>query len=518
MKYYLMLAGLLLAVAPAWADRDATPESASHVPLTIQARLEPDQVSNLDKALADAGDNAPQLTSALDMLEGSLFDDAVFLITHMPHLDRLEMTRDVLTHHVIYADLARQVFPWPVPDSLYRQFILTYRLDQEPISDWRADLWPVVKARAKRTNSTEAFVRGLNEWIAANFQEQESEFFGGQQTPEQTLAAQRGTRKEIASLTTALLKTAGIPSRRVSVGAFLGQSGGAQWTEVFIAAKGQWLPLYPQAPQHFGDYSWWEPDSMKSNVSYAQANAAFEALDVTSAYTATGEIEIHFTRVGAPISGFDGFTINVFNQGAFIAIDELETVADSIGIYRCRLGEGRYWIISGTRDATGSPFVCMQPVEISPDSTVRLTMDLTPGMYVSSAPKNLQSSEVIPLFEITDAAGRVRSSREAVGNGALLILLLRPNHEPSIRMTDLIQSWLAKLGDQAPKSLWIMEGAKGSGGTDWAYDPEGKIGELFSLKGTDDYPLVLWVDKEGKLAQSSKGYNLNIATILDGNH
>jgi hypothetical protein len=516
MRLNSLIALLLLLPILASAEIDAALESAAHVPPSIQARLHPELIQELEKALADAGDAATQLTSALDLLEGSLLDDAVFLLGRMPHLDRLEMSREVLVHHVVYADLARQVFEWRAPDSLYRQFLLTYRLDQEPITDWRAAFWPIVKKRARGITSTEKFVRDLNEWVAVSIREMEPEFFGGQQAPDQTLSAQRGTRKEIASLTTALLKTAGIPSRRVSVAAFLGQSGGAAWTEVFIIEKGQWLPLYPNAPECFGDFAWREPDSVQANVPYAEARSAFEALDVTLNYTATGELNIHFTRAGAPAAGFDGFTINVFNNGAFIAIDELEAVADAAGTFHCRLGDGQYWITAGTRDPSGSPWVNMQPVEVKSGLSTNLNINLTPKPYISTRPATAQAAADVPLFVINDAYSQVRSSREAIGKGPLLLVILRPNHEPSVRTKDLVQSWLNQREGKAPEVLWVMEGQQNSddpaGGVN---DPEGKVGQLFGLKSQDEYPLVLWVDKTGKITSTSKGYNLNIVAMLE---
>lgn len=517
MNRLMLFIALMLSATPAWAEIDAATETAAHVPPAIQARLRPDAVPSLDKALADAGENAAQLVAALDLLDGSQFDDAVFLIDNMPHLDRLEMTRDVLVHHIVYADLARRIFPWQIPDSLYRQYILTYRLDQEPITDWRAAFWPKVKARSKGITTTEEFARRLNEWVISAVREQEGEFFGGQQAPDQTLAAGRGTRKEISSLMAALLKTAGIPSRRVSVPALLGQSGGAQWTEVYIAEKGKWLPLYPHAPQRFGDFALWEPDSLKSNVSVANAQSAFEFLDVTPNYTETGDLEVHFTRGGAPAANFDGFSINVYNQGAFTALDELGTACDANGDFRCTLGEGRYWIISGTRDLTGSPYVWVQPMDVHPGLPAKIVIDLTPGLYVSFDPDTLRTAVEVPLFALADATGQLRSSREAVGKGPLLIVVLRPDHEPSTRTTDLVRSWLNKRGEKAPTTLWVMESEKGSADpADWTYDPEHKIGNLFGLNSPDNYPLVLWVNRGGHIALTSKGYNLNVAAMLEG--
>jgi len=498
------------------ADQSDSLKQAELIPPSVEARLDSSMKESLQEALADAGDNASQLIRALEHLQGSLFKDGLFLIQNMPHLDRLEMTADILLHQVIYADSSRRVFPWSVPDSLYRQFILTYRLDQEPVTDWRFALWSWVRQQARHAASSEDFARKLNRWITENLREQKGEFFGGQQAPDQTFAVQRGTKQEIASLTTALLKTAGIPSRRISVDALLLQTGGASWTEVYCVEKASWLPLYPDASEHFGDFSYREPDSLKSNIPYALASSAFENLDVTPAYTQTGNLEISFARGGSPAAGFDGFTINVFNAGAFSAIDALESVADSSGIYRCRLGEGRYWVICGVRDLTGSPFVRLLPTDILPGETTRASVDLTPETYVALPQSRNQEAAPVPLFAISDARGNVRSSREAVGKSPLLIVLLYPNHEPSARTADLIRPWLSKNGTAAPRSLWVTEGSRDeSQPAEVAFDPEGSLGKLFGLQSSNDYPLLVWVDKNGLITLTSRGYNLNIEALLE---
>ncbi len=497
--------------------RAVSAESSLPYPLPgdLSALLDSSRLAPLSEALADAGDNAAELLAVLECLSGALLDDAAFLIIHMPHLDRLEMKTEVLLHHVIYADSSRRTFPWEVPDSLYREFILTYRLGDEPITDWRSDFWAKMKPRALQAESARECALQVNRWAAENLTIVEKEFFGPQQSPDQTLATLHGTKAEIAVLITALLKTVGIPCRPVTVSALLGQSGGAQWSEIFCASCGKWLPLYLDHPESFGDGSFWEPESLRSNITYAYALSAFEMLDVTPRYTQTGWLNIRFVRNGEPAVSFDGFSVNVFQGGQFQPLDELGTAADSAGNYTCRLGEGRYWVVSGTRDASGSPFVQILPVIVSPGDTTRLDWDLTPLESAVERSSDAEPLEPAPLFILNDASGTVRTSREAVGKSALLIVVLAPRHEPSLRMEELIRSWWKKQKRNAPAMLWVWQGEKRDDlPAEWTYDPSGYVAEHFGASDPADFPLVVWVNPQGYIRGVIKGYDLNIAAQL----
>lgn len=497
-------------------------DSHLQLPAGILAQLDSVQTDKLLKALEDAGDNSAELIGGLEQLQGPLLGDAVFLILNMPHLDRLEMTGAILVHHVIYADSARRMFTWQVPDSLYREFILTHRLGDEPITDWRFSFWDRVKGRAFKAEgeslplgSDRAFAKQVNEWAAKSLSTVEKEFFGPQQTPDQTLATRRGTKAEIAALITALLKTAGIPSRQVTVSVFLSRPGGGQWAEIFCASCGKWLPLYPDSPEWFGEFSFWEPESIRHNVSYAYALSAFDMVDVTPHYSQTGWLQLKFSRDGEPASSFDGFSVNVFNQGSFQPLDELGTAADSLGIYTCRLGEGGYWVIAGVRDAVGSPYVQLLPADVQPGDTTRLGCDLAPPAREAVDSLQLRYGPM-PLMVFNDAAGNVRSSREAVRQSSLLIVLLYPRHEPSVRMEGLVDAWLKRQKKNAPKILWVWRGDKTGGlRSNMTFDPKGYLADHFDLSSHDDYPLVIWVGEDGYVRRISKGYNLKIEAMLD---
>ena len=51
----------------------------------------------------------------------------------MPHLDRLEMTQTCLLEHIEYAYKVKKA----LQDTLFREYILAYRIDEEPVKPWR---------------------------------------------------------------------------------------------------------------------------------------------------------------------------------------------------------------------------------------------------------------------------------------------------------------------------------------------------------------------------------------------
>ena len=92
-------------------------------------------------ALQDAGTNWGELWNAVKLTEGLTWSYCCWLIINMPHLDRLEMTKDILLEHVRYSHATRSDLPYTAPQELFREYILTYRIGDEPVRPWRSEIW-----------------------------------------------------------------------------------------------------------------------------------------------------------------------------------------------------------------------------------------------------------------------------------------------------------------------------------------------------------------------------------------
>jgi hypothetical protein len=327
-------------------------------------------------SLEDAGRNWTELAGAVSMLEDERRQDAIWLVNGMPHLDRLEMTAGTLVEHVDYAHRVLTEMPYEVPADMFRPYILTYRIEEEPVEPWRAELYGLFSPVAGEQGEIVGTARALNRMLVERLTERDSEFFGPRQSPLLTLRSGSGTGTEIAILACAALKSVGIPSRQADVQALGQEESGENWIEIFDGES--WIPLYPLEPAAFGDHGHVEAE-FPHNVTIVATRSAFERLLVTEEYTETGTIDLSFVRDGRPAREFEHFAISVLNRGGLVPLDQLDTVADSAGRFVATVGEGRYVVQAGVRDGHGNPFVTMREVDVLPAETAFLAFDVTPG-------------------------------------------------------------------------------------------------------------------------------------------
>jgi hypothetical protein len=365
-RVLLCLLSLALCVA---AQPFASPQDSSLLALA------PDSLRPaFGEALADAGQNWPELAFAVATTPFERRAEVVWLINSMPHLDRLEMTRTVLLEHVEYAHIGAPAFKYRAPDSLFRDYILTYRISDEPVTAWRKLLYDRFAPMVGSAKTPADAAQIVNRWLAENVHSAKRGFFGPMKSPELVLSSGAGTNEEIAVLAAAILKSVGIPSRRVKVPWLGAQDYDASWLEVY--SDGSWLPCYPLVPAAFGDFGWLEHEH-RDNITIAVATSAFGQQLVTSSYTTGARVRVHLTASGVPLPKFESFAFSVFNTGAWRPLDELNTVTDSSGDFECFLGNGHYLLAAGQRDPRGDPYVVTQELKVDSDQPVDIGLDLT---------------------------------------------------------------------------------------------------------------------------------------------
>jgi hypothetical protein len=332
-------------------------------------------------ALEDAAGNYKELVNAIKLADEDKKEDLIWLIQRIPHLDRLTITSDILLEHLDYAFESKSKFKYEVPEELFREFILTYRIGSEPVQKWRKTLFEIFYPMVKDKSSPSNAAKAINHWVKDNIRERPREYFGQVQPPLRTLKGKKGTEEEIAILTTAILKSLGIPGRRARVSYFGQEIGGASWVEIYDG--GNWVPLYPLNPGDFGDYSKYEKD-YQYNITVVFTRSANQRSLITPAYTPAGSLKVCIFEGSQPMIKFEDFSVSVFNDGSLCPLDELfygygdeELLTDSAGCFQVELGNGIYWVQAGKRDSLGNPWVVMQKVVVEPEITIELELDIT---------------------------------------------------------------------------------------------------------------------------------------------
>jgi len=445
-------------------------------------------------SLEDAGRNWTELAAAVSRLDGEMRQDAIWLVNGMPHLDRLEMTAETLIEHVDYARRVLTEMPYAVPDDMFRPYILTYRIEEEPVEPWRREFFDLFSPVAEEEEEIVKTARALNRALAERVSERDREFFGPRQSPLLTYRSGSGTGPEIAILACAALKAVGIPSRQAGVAALGQEDGGESWIEVFDGAS--WIPLYPLEPGAFGDRGHVEAE-YPQNVTIVASRSAFERLLVTEEYTETGTIDISFVHDGEQASEFEHFAISVLNRGALVPLDHLEAVADSVGRFVAVVGEGRYVVQAGVRDEHGNPFVMMREVELLPTETALLAFDVTPG-----------------------EAGRPLEPALLAELGPILVVgvTFDLSEEPSRRMLPLIARALGRRAGNVVVSYQSVGDDPGLLATARSIIGAAELRTVPSLDGQDRRPELphVWIHHEraGRQVFARWGYDLNIGRAI----
>jgi len=489
------------ASAPAYGG-----EASLFDPVADRAVLDladPSQRDELASTLEDAGRNWGELVRALELLEDEERDAAVWLLNGAPHLDRLEMTAETLVEHVRYAFRAREEMPYAIPDDKFRPYILTYRIEEEPVDPWRKELYDRYGPLATAAGGITEAARAVNLDLADRVSEREREFFGPRQSPLLTLGSGSGTEAEIAILACAVMKAIGIPSRQASVRALGSEPEGASWVEIFDGTA--WLPLYPLEPGALGDFGRLERGHPE-NVTVVATRSAFESVLVTEDYTETGVIDFSFVADGEPAAGYEHFSVSVLNRGALVPLDALDAAADEDGRFEAVLGNGRYVLLAGVRDADGNPFVRMREIAVEPGGRHVVAFDVTPGDRSEGLDPELARS----IGEVLEA-----------------VVLFDLANEPDVRMLPLIAGALARRSANVA-ARYVSIGEAGDGETkldgilptdapvtalpagETSYETPGG-GAIAVPMDSDDRPVVVVFDREtGARVLTHAGYDLNI--------
>ncbi len=302
--------------------------------------------AEIDSLLLETPGNETVWASYIESASGDTLESCLYLLENIPRLDRLEMTGEVLNDH-IYSSL---VFREDIPDSIFKEYLLWYRVSMEPVSSYRELLRSFWESRGLSSPIE------ISSWIRENLIVSPNRFLGEMQTPGSVLSSQSGTTSELQVLEVSSMRALGFPARVVS-GWSAGEEGKKEtWVEIW--EDGDWSPVV-------------NPDSENLMLVIEESHGAY----LTENYTETGTLVIlppDWEEVEFMIS------LNLPVEGMFIPLDWLmpETEApDSI-----LLGPGSVLVTLTRRLPSGAVEVWNRFVEVLPGEEVVVDFTIDPGL------------------------------------------------------------------------------------------------------------------------------------------
>lgn len=475
----------------------------------------------LKTALADAGANWPQLASALQFLRfkaqpekpGSMYDSCRWLILTAPHLDRLELTRDLLVQTCLGAHNYAEEKGYDTGSELFRRNLLNYRFDDEPVTHWTYDL---LDAGMPVPGDAHPDAYDLEQLSVAveDFTVVERGYFGNMASPGAVAMARAGTEREITVVLAAILRANGYPCRFAS-----DNRSGKSWIEVYTGPaqpydRQMWEPLYPLTPEWNGDFSY-ARGLCGGNCSVVTAGDAFGREQVTGRYGPVGFVMPRFMRGGTEVSDFSNWAITAWFEGRFVALDDLEyPLSDmdyplSEGGAVGEDGKTKYYTLGtwameaesapplyrfecGVRYPGGYVDVRQQEFTLDPGDMQEISIDLDP-------PAELPREALVDRQVSLPEAGHPWLPPQG-----RFLFVVHDNQEPSVRTLAAFERF-ASMSSVLYQTMNIaVEDNADSGKFTSAF-----IKDVLQVKDDDPKPVViLVVDGQTRLYQ--RGYNLNL--------
>ncbi len=474
--------------------------------LNLISQIDTVQINELKAALKDAGDNRITLEVAIKEAKPEWTNDLIWLIIGMPHLDRLEMKKEILLENVA---LAHQAFErWRLPDSLCREYVLPYRFSEEAIVPWRIEFYERFNQLIE--DNIDQTVLKINQLIAHDFKIiEKKEFLGPEPSPLHLLRLKIGTREQAGILLAAALRSIGIPTRFMRCPIFGEEKGGATWVEFNNGKK--WQPAYPLNPEGFSNFHFYEINR-PGNVPLVLASSSFSHTIVTANYTAVGYLKLRFIRKDISLDKFEHFSIAVFNDGAYLPLDELLWYSQDP--YFLILGNGNYLLEAGLRTKGGNPYIHLLPVNIVPGETLRQTINLDiPLAKLALEDFFIRTIDSIPEIQLVDKKKTTYNLRDLSRRTGVIFYFFDLRTEPPSRMIELVNAFASEnnielygiyldppetLKEMLPSSITILAGDRN------LIKTKLKIKEFPSTMFFINGGLIYW----------SEGYNLNIKDEL----
>ena len=495
------------------------------------------ECSDFRAALEDAGANWPELARAFQFAVSNDWNawelwarwvsharDVKWMVVNAPHLDRLELTTEMLLDNSRIAQLSAYAKGYNLDSDFYRRYILNYRLDDEPVTNWRPVLAERYQPAADAAADNLAQISAIAAQASRDFTVLKRGYFGNQADPLSIDNARSGTEAELALLTAAALRSQGFATRFVRenrsskswVEVFTGfpglydlEGGGEAWTDP-TANTELWLPVYPAHPEQVFNKEF-ALELCGGRITVISAGDAFGREQVTRSYIDTGTVLPQFMRDDAMFAGYEHFSFSAWHEGRWVALDDLEyplsamdypltaggsgdgSEAAPAALY-FELGPGEYRITAGSRYPGGYVQVLTADVSLTAGERRSVSFDLTAPADI---PLAALAERTVDMAKLTGPAAHLA--------GGVQLILIADDSEPSVRAEELLREVDLHGGTFTLLESALVFAEDGS---------ESHYRDALGLNSEDSLPVVILL-RDGATLLYLRGYNLNIAEWIE---
>ncbi len=314
-------------------------------------RLEEAQKPDVQRAIANAGENAETFWRILDDCPDEMLDGAVFLIGNMPVVDLAVMDYDTFMDNLTLAYEARETFPWAskVSEDDFFHYVLPYRVSQEPVENWRPFFYETVKELVAGAGTIEEATPAIWKWMNGVVKFKQTQW--RDQGPFETLKSGYGRCEELMMFYIDAFRAVGIPARQAWTPYWAHCDNNHAWME-WMGDDGKWHNSEGGAKRAaivmsmpFGIP---EDDGVTELYRVVEGDNPYAIVNSTPNYRETSTLIITVAdEEGKPLPGAK-VVIYVFNYGALRPIARFD--ADENGQCAISIGPGDYFVSGGTEE------------------------------------------------------------------------------------------------------------------------------------------------------------------------
>lgn len=225
----------------------------------------------LTSALERAGDNRPELETALRACADDQKEGMAFLIAYMPDRDLQELSSSFLLDNVMYAYKARFEFSWAkeIPDSVFFNDVLPYASLNETRENWRGDFFnrfsQFVKGAPDIFSAIDSVNKNIRDEVEVDYNTKREK---PDQSPYESMRQGMASCSGLSILLTDAFRSVGIPSRIAGTPNWHDKRGNHNWSEVWADGEWYFTEYYPSGLNK----SWFLADAGKANPDDAETS------------------------------------------------------------------------------------------------------------------------------------------------------------------------------------------------------------------------------------------------------